>query len=172
MQQDIKLIELDVENEHHLRIMYAVRTHPQIVPFLRGAPPPDFSRHVDYLRNLPSQKKFFLVQSDSSLCGYCQITYANTDVEVGMALHPDFCNRGIGSKALSQLLQLLVHDEKAQNKSIILFVKKDNSRAIALYNKYSFKCVGNENEYGEYLMEFTFLQREEFRNKSTAPSVF
>ncbi len=153
MLQNIDLIELDIEDENHLRTMYSVRTHSQVIPLLRGDPPADYWYHVNYLRNSPSQKKFFLVQSDSSLCGYCQCTYATEHVEIGMALHPDFCNKGIGSKALALLLELLPQKVNAKNKSIILFVKKDNFRAIALYDKYGFKRVGNENEYGEYLME-------------------
>jgi ribosomal protein S18 acetylase RimI-like enzyme len=154
--RNINLIELDTANQNHLITMYSVRTHSQVVPFLRGAPPPDFSSHVHYFRSLGPHKKFFLVQSESSLCGYCQLTFADTHVEIGMALHPDFCNQGIGSIALSQLLKVLFQNDKAQNKSIILFVKKDNFRAIALYSKSGFKRVGNENEYGEYLMEFTY----------------
>lgn len=149
MRQNINLIEFDPENENALRIMYSVRAHPEVVPFLRGAPPVDFSSHVNYLRNVPAGKKFLLVQLGTSLCGYCQLTFAAAHIEIGMALHPDFCNQGIGSEALFQLLELL----NTQNQSIILFVKKDNFRAIALYGKYGFKRVGEENEYGEYLMK-------------------
>lgn len=153
MQQN-NLIPLDINNDDHLNIMYTVRTHPLVIPFLRGSPPADFVSHITYLQNLPPQKQFFLIQTNLSLCGYCQITYETIHIEIGIALHPDFCNKGIGSFVLLQLLKLL----STQNKSIILFVKKDNIRAIALYEKYGFKQNSDENEYGEYRMEFHFKE--------------
>jgi small conductance mechanosensitive channel len=150
VQQNIELVPLDAEDENHLRAMYCVRSHPEVTSFLRGAPPSDYTCHITYLRNCPPQKRFFLVRSESSFVGYCQLTDTQDHVEIGMALHPDFCNQGIGSKALASLLELL--QNTGQEKSIILFVKKDNLRAIALYRKYGFERVGNENEYGEYLL--------------------
>lgn len=152
MQQNIKLIPLDIENEDHVRTLYSVRTHPEVVSCLRGPPPANYADHVRYLRNLSVHKKFFLVQQNSSLCGYCQLTHTDNHVEIGMALHPDFCNRGIGSKALSLLVEYLLQNESTQNKKLFLYVKKDNARAIALYSKFGFERIGNENEYGEYLM--------------------
>lgn len=151
MRPNVELIALDVGDESHVHILYSVRTHPQVVPFLRGPPPPDFSRHVEYLRNLPSQKRFFVVRLGASLCGYCQLTYDPAHVEIGMALHPDFWDKGIGSQALYCLLEFL----QSENRSILLFVKKSNLRAISLYKKRGFKQVGEENEQAEYLMSYS-----------------
>lgn len=148
-----KLIELDKNNADHLGIMYSVRTHPDVDRYLRGAPPARFEDHVNYLRRVGPHKKFYLVQIESLLSGYCQLTLSDNQVEIGMALHPDYCNKGIGSMALALLLARLQEDEETKNKSVILFVKKDNPRAIALYHKYGFQIIGNENEYGEYLMK-------------------
>ncbi len=154
MRPNVELIAFDTKDESHVHTLYSVRTHPQVVPFLRGPPPPDFSRHVEYLRKLPSQKRFFVVRLGASLCGYCQLTYDPAHVEIGMALHPDFWDRGIGFQALSCLLEFL-HSEKAPNRAILLFVKKSNLRAISLYKKHGFKQQGEENEQAEYLMSYS-----------------
>ena len=153
MQQNIDLIELDKHDSLHLEILYIVRSHPEVDRYLRGTPPANFSAHVNYLQNISPHKRFYLVQTNDSFCGYCQLTISENHVEVGMALHPDYCNKGIGSKALSSLLERIRQDNEIKNKPLILYVKKDNLRAIALYTKQGFKRIGAENEYGEYLME-------------------
>lgn len=155
MQQDTNLIDLDKNNHDHLITMYSVRTHPDVDQYLRGTPPANFVDHVNYLCRVGSHKKFYLIEVDSLLGGYCQLTLTNDYVEVGMALHPDYCNKGIGTTAMSLLLSRVQQDPEVSAKPLILFVKKDNLRAIALYRKYGFQCVGNENEYGEFLMKKT-----------------
>lgn len=149
----IELIELDQTNVDHLQTMYSVRTHPEVDCFLRGTPPDSYEKHINYLKSTGPHKKFYLVKTESALCGYCQLTLSEKHVEIGMALHPDHCNRGVGSRALSLLLTLLQNNEKIKDRPLILFVKKDNPRAIALYRKYGFESIGNENEHGEYLMQ-------------------
>lgn len=148
----MSLVELDTNDSDHLASMYSVRTHPDVDCYLRGSPPACFDDHANYLRCVGPHKKFYLVQVESGLSGYCQLTISENQVEIGMALHPDYCNKGVGSMALSLLLTRLQDNKVTNGKPIILFVKKDNPRAIALYQKYGFECIGNENEYGEYLM--------------------
>lgn len=152
MQQNSHLIELDKDNQEHLNLMYLVRAHPEVDCCLRGNPPENYSSHVNYLQSIGPHKKFYIIQSQWVLCGYCQLTLSNENIEIGMALHPNFCNRGLGSKALAELLQII--QEEYKNKELILFVKKDNLRAISLYRKHSFEQVGEENEWGEYLMKW------------------
>lgn len=153
MQPNLSLIHLDKSNPDHLAMMYSVRTHPEVDRYLRGSPPASFFDHVNYLRRVGPHKKFYLIQVETLLCGYCQLTVSEDQVEIGMALHPNHCSKGIGTRAMPLLLELAQQDEEMSHKSFILFVKKDNSRAIALYAKYDFKRIGNENEHGEYLMK-------------------
>lgn len=150
MQQNIELIVLDTNNPDHLELMFRVRTHPEVDRYLTGKPPSNFHNHVHYLRNLAINKKFYLVQVDSSLCGYCQLTLFDDCIEIGMALHPNYCSKGIGSIVLPRFLASIQSEE---SKSLMLYVKKDNLRAIALYGKYGFKRIGDENAHGEYLMK-------------------
>lgn len=153
MQQKVRLIELDQNNQVHLNVMYSVRSNPDVDRYLRGCPPTNFDSHVSYLQNVGSLKKFYLIEVNTSLSGYCQLTVSDVQVEIGMALHPDYYSKGIGSVAMSKLLNLLQNNEEFKNKSLILFVKKDNLRAISLYTKYGFMRKGEENEHGEYLMK-------------------
>lgn len=150
MLQNISLIELDKNNPDHVGLMYIVRSHPEVDKYLRGTAPENFFEHVKYLFHLKPGKKFFLIQSNLSLCGYCQYTISDSQVEIGMALHPHFSNKGIGSQTMALLLSKLQNDEMTKGKTVILFVKKDNLRAIALYEKYDFKRE-KENEFEEYL---------------------
>lgn len=154
MQQNTNLIELDKNNPDHLTLMFSVRTHPEVDRYLRGSPPASFNDHVNYLQRVGAHKKFYLIQIDAVLGGYCQLTVTDAHVEIGMALHPDYCNKGIGSMAMSLLLKCMQKNPEINKKPFVLFVKKDNPRAIAVYRKYGFQCVGNENEHGEYLMKF------------------
>ncbi len=160
MLHDLKLVELELRNFTHLHTLFSVRTHPDVSKYLRGPPPHSFTEHIAYLTRLGTNKKFYLVELqssccfsiDSSFCGYFQLTYSDESIEMGIALSPKFSNKGIGSKAMSLLLTMLTQDEKAKDKSLILFVKADNPRAIALYKKHGFMCSEHINEYGEFLM--------------------
>jgi len=157
MQQEISLIELDIDDSAHLATLFSIRSHPDVIPFLRQTPPPDFSHHVHYLRSLGSEKRFFLVRSASTLVGYCQLTFIcqePTQVEIGMALHPDHCNQGIGSLALRLLLKRLPPESQ-----VLLYVKKDNYRAMALYKKFGFNRTCDENEYGEFIYRLKNLSQ-------------
>lgn len=155
MQQNVELIELNLNDLQHLEMMYSVRTHPLVAMHLRKDPPTHFAAHVNYLNHIGSNKKFYLIQADSSLCGYCQFDILEQKLEIGISIHPDFCNRGIGTLALPLFLQKIKKLDLTKNKPITLFVKKDNLRAIALYTKCGFKHVGDANEHGEYFMKKT-----------------
>ena len=149
MQQNIELVELDQNSPDHLQTMYVIRTHPEVDHYLRGSPPANYADHVNYLRKVGPHKEFYLIRSDAELCGYCQLTHSEGPTEIGIALHPSYWNKKIGYWAMSLLL------EKLKETALILFVKKDNVRALALYTKLGFKVVGSENAYGEYTMKKT-----------------
>lgn len=153
MPPNTNLIALDHTNHDHLQLMFSVRTHPEVDRFLRGSPPASFGDHVNYVKNLRSHKQFYLVQSEATLCGYCQSNKTSTHIEIGMAIHPDYCNKGIGAAALGQFLIRLLQSTTNAVLPIILYVKTDNPRAIALYKKFGFETIGSENQYGEFLMQ-------------------
>lgn len=152
MQLNISLVELDRSQPAHLEIMYAVRSHPEVAKYLRGNPPATFDSHINYLQRVRGQKQFFVVMAGMDPCGYCQLTPTQDSIEIGMALHPDYSNKGIGSKALALLLMFVQKNDSAKKKPLILYVKKDNARAIALYNKFGFQTL-SENEFNEFLMQ-------------------
>lgn len=151
MLENIKLVPLNVDIEDHLELMYRVRTHPDMEKYLRGLPPSNYEQHIHYLKNAGS-KCFFLVQHGDHLIGYCQLTLADAHTEIGMALHPEFCGKGIGTAALNLLLKT-VEASPHFNQNLILYVKSNNLRAIALYAKYGFVREEEINKYGEYLMK-------------------
>lgn len=151
MQQNIELTELDKGNSDHLACMFEVRTHAEVDKYLRGSPPASYADHVNYLKNVGRHKRFYLIGIGSHLGGYCQMTISEAHIEIGMALHPDHSSKGVGSNALPKLFDQIQLDNDLKGKPIILFVKKDNTRAIALYRKHGF-IPESENDHGEYLM--------------------
>lgn len=132
----VKLIDLDIDNPKHVDLMFRVRTHALVTSCLQGTPPSSFVQHVSYLQNVRN-KKFFLISVEDHLAGYCQSTYLEDEIELGWALHPEYWGKGIGSSSVELLVDLmLVH-----KKTITLYVKKENVRALALYKKHRFQVV-------------------------------
>lgn len=61
--------------------------------------------------------------------------------EIGIALHPDFQNQGIGPKALEQFLNLL---RESQFEVVQLVVRNDNLQAIQVYKSAGFRVLEAE----------------------------
>jgi RimJ/RimL family protein N-acetyltransferase len=94
--------------------MFTIRTHPQVISCLHGPAPQSFQGHVDYLSRV-KDKDFFLLKVDGKLCGYCQRTHLDKEIELGWAIHPDYWGQGIGNDSVQELVDQSLHF--AKNKS-------------------------------------------------------
>lgn len=148
----VDLLPLEKNNPDHVGMMYKVRTHSEVDKYLSGNPPNSFLDHVKYLHGVKENKRFYLISYATQLCGYCQATWGDDHVELGWALHPDYWGKGLGDSAIGSLLALV--KPEALKKSILLFVRKDNSKAIHLYHKHGFKITREDVEKNEYVMEY------------------
>lgn len=148
-QQKVELIELDLNNPDQIGCMYKVRTHPLVAPHFLGPAPKKFLDHVQYLCSVKN-KTFFVVSVDQTLCGYCQSTDLPDEIELGWALHPDFWGKGIGSIAVQKLIETMV----PRKKKLVLFVKKNNIRALSIYQKQHFRISHEHQEDILYKMTY------------------
>jgi len=140
-----KLVPLDQNNPDHVGWLYKVRTHPEVASHFFAPPPAKFIDHVQFLAKCMTtqERDFFIVYANDQMAGYCQIINHPDHLEVGFALHPDWQGKGIGSASVQLLLAHI--KPSSSGKSITLIVKKDNARAIKLYEKYGF-VITNEKE--------------------------
>jgi RimJ/RimL family protein N-acetyltransferase len=155
MEKEIKLVPLELHNQEHLNLMFVVRTHPEVAKHLIQCPPDNFDTHIQYLHRVlnSSAKNFYIICSQKNLCGYCHVNFLGKTLELGWALHPDWWGKGIGKSSVLLLVQLLQNSGLADRRSLILSVKKDNTRALSLYKKCGFVIL-SESENQEYLMQY------------------
>lgn len=136
VQQKVELVPLDLNNPEHIGCLYKVRTNSEVSKYLTGAIPQNFLKHTEYLYNVKN-KDFFVLKIDQQLCGYCQRTHTEHEIELGWAIHPDYWGKGIGKASISDLVKRSISFKKP----LILFVQKNNPRALNLYQKNSFTVV-------------------------------
>jgi putative acetyltransferase len=131
---------LALEDEEKLFEMFASMS----AEALRWGMPP-YTREVigRWMNNLPNLIPLVAVDH-SRIVGYASI-YKNPHprrkgvCDLGMYLHQDFQNAGLGTAMLSNLLQLA---EKEKLHRISLHVIADNSVAVHLYEKFGFTTEG------------------------------
>jgi RimJ/RimL family protein N-acetyltransferase len=146
------LAPLDLRNERHLKVMYEVRTHPEVASRLSGPPPKDYESHLQYLQKPAPGKVFFMITADRILCGYCQLALKGDEIELGWALHPAWWGKSIGSTAVKLLIEHVKKEYSAKVNQICLVVKRDNSAAIHIYKKSGFMIHSSDELKHEHLM--------------------
>jgi len=134
--------------------MFLVRSHPAVSQFMPGSPPANFLQHTQYLYNVKN-KLFFIVYEEETPCGYAQCTFSGEEIELGWALHPDYWGKGIGTTAVQQLVDVIA----AHNKRIVLYVQKNNPRALAIYQKQGFSLLEKGTDEKQYKMELVHANR-------------
>lgn len=153
MNRVILLVPLDVSNAAHVEAMYRIRTDPDVAKYLTNPPPANFSSHEQYLREIDTnQRRIYLIMTNEEICGYCQAIVKGKEVELGWALQPNWWGKGIGSQAVSLLMDAVHKEPIFKEKTVILYVKKDNVRALELYKKHGFIIKGIDPLRDEYIM--------------------
>ena len=90
-----------------------------------------------------------VIELDGRMIGYTQY-FQETDPDyrhatIDITLHPDFCNRGLGTDALRTLCRHLFDD--LGHHRITIDPSAGNARAIASYRKIGFRDVGIMRRY-------------------------
>lgn len=91
----------------------------------------------------------FVIELDGRLIGFIQY-YEESDpnyrhAAIDIAVHPGFCNRGLGADALRTLVGHLFED--LGHHRITIDPRATNARAIASYRKVGFRDVGVMRRY-------------------------
>jgi [ribosomal protein S5]-alanine N-acetyltransferase len=86
-------------------------------------------------------------------------------IEIGLGIHPDFQNRGIGTEALMAMWRWVI--DQPGVKTLRYTVSENNAPSIAVINKFEFENVGiqiDEEDGPETIFE---MSAEAFREKFT-----
>lgn len=83
--------------------------------------------------------RYFIRKKESKIVGYA-ITRKQEDLRdlMRIGVHPDAQGQGVGSSLLSEIL--------SDGYPTILFVRKHNKRAMALYKRHGFRITGCTSE--------------------------
>jgi len=150
--QPIQLVPLDHNDPDQVGCMFKVRRHPEVAQHFFAKPPNNYLNHVQFLvkSQESGERQFFIIQVNDQMAGYCQIIHHTDSLEVGLALHPMWWNKGIGGASMQVLLDSI---RISQCKTITLIVKKDNGRAVHLYEKLGFVAIKEDAE--QLTMKYT-----------------
>lgn len=148
IQELLRFEQIDLGNDTEVKFLFATRAHPEVSKFLLGKAPESYKEHESWLRqNVPSRRRMFLLSSGETYYGYCHAyDYLNKDtVEIGFVVYPSFQGRGYGHIMVKGLVDWL--RENMSDRTIILYVKPGNDKAVSLYLKHGFVSKG-ETEAG------------------------
>jgi len=129
-----------------LLFLYTTRRHPLVAIMLSGKAPESIQQHTDYINKVQEKSKWiFIASSDEKNIGYGQIyDVTEEQLEVGFVIHPDFQGKGFGKKLVNSIVSKA--KELFPNRKIILYVKKENFKAIHIYEKCGFVSCGDKED--------------------------
>jgi len=133
------------KSEEELKFLYDTRTHPEIDKMLSGEPPKSYEQHLNYLNKVLGKTRWVYIayNEENNKIGYSQIyDVTETHLEVGFAIHPNFQGKGYGKSIVEETIKKAI--ETFPDKKIILYVKKDNPKAIHIYEKFGFEKKGTK----------------------------
>ncbi len=102
--------------------------------------------HYTFIEKLhnDNQNRYFLVTDDKPIA----VTYLNNiqgkKAEIGIYLDPQLIGQGVGERVLEEFLDTLFFE------AISLKVKKENQKAVKLYEKFGFKKSGEDEKFYYY----------------------
>lgn len=134
-------LKIDLD-DNDLNFLYETRRHPAVDKMLTGSPPDSMEQHLNYISKVQGITRWIFVAYDGVIrVGYSQIYDIRDDqLEVGFVIHPDFQGKGFGKEIVIATINKAL--ELFSNRKIILYVKRDNQRAIHIYRSIGFECVG------------------------------
>lgn len=129
------------------------QTRNQVSRFLHDSRIFTLEETISRYRESPGN--YWLLLLGTTSCGYFRSRQVTANHwQIGLDLHPDFQNRGIGFESYLYFAQSVLLPNRVSKVS--LRVLRTNLRAIALYEKLNFQVVG-ETEF-DIEMETATLQ--------------
>jgi len=121
-----------------IHFLYEARRHPEVDNMLSGNPPSSMKQHLEYLETVQDKTRWIYVASvGEKLVGYSQVYDVTEDtVEIGFVVHPEEQGKGYGKGLVLQTISKA--KEKFPDKKVILYVLRENPKAIHIYKKLGF----------------------------------
>ena len=105
---------------------------------LSGNPPESIEKHLNYLDKAVGISRWIYIAYDGDTkVGYSQVyDITKETLEIGFVIHPDHQGRGYGKSLVFETISKA--KERFPDKKVILYVLRDNPKAIHIYKKLGF----------------------------------
>lgn len=141
MSKDVTIRAVSVDDSQDLYEMLAC---PGVVRNTLQLPYVSLDKREEWLRNLTDNDYMLVAEVDGKVVGNIDITRRKHRLahvaQLGMAVHDDYQDRGIGTALMEAALDLA--DNWLNVKRVELDVYTDNDRAVHLYEKFGFEIEG------------------------------
>lgn len=94
--------------------------------------------------NPEKENNYRVFLTDNQVIGYINLMEKETEVFIGIGVHPEFCGQGYGKKILHE--SIIISKELYPDKTLCLEVRTWNKRAIKCYQSVGFIIDGNAFE--------------------------
>lgn len=100
--------------------------------------------------NLKQTGIFLVAKDKDKVVGFCNLFGKEGRVEIGIGIHPQYRNKGVGRLLLNEIFK---EARKKSLKKIYAGVKKDNKNSLEFFNKNGFEKIKEKQD--------TFLFKKE-----------
>jgi len=144
----------DLSDEQHHQVL-AMRNHPEIKQWMYNSESISLQEHMRFIDALKTDasKQYFLVTSETDVLGSVNLKHIDKQssmAELGLFTNPEMKIKGLG-KCLLAAIEAYAFDVLSLA-TLQLEVFSSNSRAIALYEKFSYQPVANHSYDGRELI--------------------
>ena len=154
-------------NSEDYQDIYEVYTCPGVVRETLQLPYVSLDQRKDWLSNISPDQYMLVAEVDGKVVGSIGIRRGKDRLahvaEIGMGVHDDYQNRGIGTELMQAILDMT--DNWLNIRRVELDVYTDNLRAVHLYKKFGFEIEGVRRDFafrdGEYVDAYYMARLKE-----------
>ena len=154
-------------NSEDYQDIYEIYTCPGVVRETLQLPYVSLDKRRDWLINMSPDQYMLVAEVDGKVVGSIGIRRGKDRLarvaEIGMGVHDDDQNRGIGTELMQAILDMT--DNWLNIRRVELDVYTDNLRAVYLYKKFGFEIEGVRRDFafrdGEYVDAYHMARLKE-----------
>lgn len=130
-----------IETELEIKFLFETRSNDIVDRWLLNKKPENFHSHLEYLMsNNHKNFEIYIAYEGEVMVGYCQIKKrieGEDEVELGLALSPNYLSKGMGISMLNEIVKKIDMD-----KNPISFILDANIPSIKTHERCGFLKVG------------------------------